>query len=245
MFSDIEGLPSLAMSTTDGDMGAITSVDFSAFTGPVSVTKDELTAILADATDSTCQSDQGSVYVVSEDFAITSNVMICNVAIIAPKIDVGSGVTLRDIALIAGDPGNTNNELVVGADISLGSDYNIERVLLASRNRIQLGGSGIMGDPLSCDSAYSPPSVQLFALENVNVGSVTTIYNADIAANGDVNMGSNLAVNLNGTGTTIQANGNIFVASDGTFGACAQDILADANSEDEAESEFTALRVVN
>ena len=61
----------------------------------------------------------------------------------------------------------------------------------------------------------------------------------------DVNMGSNLAVNLNGTGTTIQANGNIFVASDGTFGACAQDILADANSEGETDSEFTVLRVVN
>ncbi len=62
--------------------------------------------------------------------------------------------------------------------------------------------------------------------------SGTSIFNGDLVAAGNVTLGSEAQVNLTGNGTTIQALGDITVQSDGTFGACPEDIIDDATDEE-------------
>ena len=77
----------------------------------------------------------------------------------------------------------------------------------------------------------------------MNVGSDSVIFNGDIVSAGDLIMGSNLDVSLTGTGTTVQSLGNVTVESNGKFGGCPEEIIADANNEDPDTA--VVLRIVN
>ncbi len=154
-----------------------------------------------------------TTYIIDGTAAITSDADLSNLVIIADKIDIGSGVTLTDMVLVANDSDTPN------ANISVGSDYIIDNIVLAARNRISLGSWGTMGGGL-CDGA-NQKTVQILAEENVVIASDTTISNSEVLAGNDVDMGSNNAINLTGDGATIQAINNIWLASDGDFGACA------------------------
>ncbi len=153
-----------------------------------------------------------TTYIISGTATITAD--LSNLVIIANKIDVGSGVILTDMVLVATDsssPGSFN--------INLGSEFDIDRIVLASYNGIEFGSWGIMGGGL-CDGA-NEKTVQVLAKENIEIASNTTISNAEILAGIDVNLQSNNAVNLTGNGATIQAINDIRLASDGDYGACA------------------------
>ena len=157
---------------------------------------------------------QDTAYVVDGTAQILSGTTLCNVVIIAPKIDVGSQVTLRDVILIANDPDTP------GANISVNSDYDIDHVVLAARNNIDLQSDGTMGGAY-CDSGGV--TVQIYAGKDVNIQSNTTVSNTQILAEGNVGNRSKKAVRLTGNGATIQAKNNIWVASIGDFGACPND----------------------
>ena len=154
-----------------------------------------------------------TTYIIDGTATITSGANLSNLVIIADKIDVGSGVTLTDMVLVANDSDTAN------ANISFGADYIIDNIVLAADNRIQLGSVGVMGGGL-CDG-NNEKTVQIMAKENVLIASDTTISNAEILAGNDVDMGSNNAINLTGDGATIQAINDIWLASDGNYGACA------------------------
>lgn len=154
---------------------------------------------------------QNIVYIVDGTASITSGATVCNVVIIADKIDIASGVTLRNVTLIANDTDIPN------ANISFGDSYDIDNVVVAAKNRVQFASWGEMGGD-ACNETGT--TVEVYAGEDVYIASNTTISNAAILAEGDVDMGSNNAINLTGNGATIQARSDIYVASDGIFGAC-------------------------
>ena len=156
--------------------------------------------------------EQNTVYIVDGTASVTSDATLCNVVIVADKIDIASGVTLRNVTLIANDSSDVFN-----ANISFGATFDIDNVVVAARNRVQFSSGGQMGGD-ACIETYT--TVEVYAGENVYIASNTTISNAAILAQGDVDMGSNNAINLTGNGATVQAGNDIFVASDGTFGAC-------------------------
>ena len=158
--------------------------------------------------------EQDFVYISDGTASITSDATVCNVVIIADKIDVASGVTLRNVTLIANDTDTAN------ANISFGADFDIDNVVLAAKNRVQFGSLGEMGGD-ACNELGT--TVGIYAGEDVFIASNTTISNAAILAEGNVDMGSNNAINLTGNGATIQAKNNIWVASDGYYGACPND----------------------
>ena len=247
MFPNIQDVPSMTTPlSTDSDLGAITSVDFSAFTSPpVAVTQADLDDIFADATAETCQTQQGGVYILTDTADLPSDKKICNVVINAGTVTAGSGITLDNVALVAGDSGNTTNEAIIGADISFGSNYSINHVLLVARDKVTLGGGvgSSMGDASSCGG--SVPTVQLFALGDLFIASDVAIFNGDIVAAGSVNLGSNAEVNLTGNGTTIQALGDITVQSNGQFGACPEELIADANDDSVDPNTATVYRLVH
>ncbi len=231
----------LPLDPDDPAFGAITAIDLTGFSDAETVTKDELAAYFADATEDTCQSLQNEVYVVSgNDSADFGNVKICNVVIIASKITTGT-VTLDNVALIAGDPDNETNNPIEGANVELGTGSSFNNVLLAARGTVSVGKGAVLGDPESCGGEF--PTIQLFALNEMKVGSDSVIFNGDIVSAGDLLMGSNLDVSLTGTGTTVQTLGNITVQSDGKFGGCPEDIIADANEED-PDATGVVLRLV-
>ncbi len=156
--------------------------------------------------------EQNTIFIVDGTASITSGATVCNVVIIADKIDIASGVTLRNVTLIANDSSDVFN-----ANISLGGDFDIDNVVVAAMNRVQFASWGEMGGD-ACNETGT--TVEVYAGENVYIASNTTISNAAILAEGDVDMGSNNAINLTGNGATIQARNDIYVASDGIFGAC-------------------------
>ncbi len=233
MFPAIENLPSMRepLTSTAGGLGAITSIDLSAYSltfEPAAGTYGPETHLPADFFDqldpvTRCQTRQGGVYEVDGTVDLGSNNKICNVVIIADKITSGSGTAFRNVALIA------RNSVVDGANIDLGPNFKLNRVLLAARNNISLGSDGEMGDRNSCGSIAR--GVQIFALNDLSVQSGNTIFDADLVSGRDVRMGANLQVNLAGNGTAIQALRNIFIAGNGTYGACPESILADASEE--------------
>ena len=236
MFPAAEDLPSLTSPlSTDGDLGAITALDLSAFSSEVQNVMPLPVDFQAGSNQTTCQDMQSGVYVVDEVVNIDSGMKICNVVIIANKITAGADVTLENVALIAKDPA------VTGANIDFAARYKFNHVLLAARNGINLQTDGTIGDPESCGG--TAPTVQMFAGENLELQSGTNIFNGDLTAAGSVTLGSEALVNLTGNGTTIQALGDITVQSNSTFGGCPEDIIADANEE---EPEIAViLRLVN
>ena len=157
---------------------------------------------------------QDFVYIVDGTASITSDATVCNVVIIADKIDVASGVTLRDVTLIANDTDIPN------ANISFGDTFDIDHVVVAAKNRVQFSSWGEMGGD-ACNELGT--TVGIYAGEDVFIASNTTVSNAAILAERNVDMGSNNAINLTGNGATIQAKNNIWVASDGFYEACPED----------------------
>lgn len=243
MFPNIGDLPSMTLPLDPDDpaFGAITAIDLTGFSDAETVTKDELAAYFADATEDTCQTRRNKVYVVSgNDSADFGNVKICDVVIIASKITTGT-VTLDNVALIAGDPDNETNNPIEGANVELGTGSSFNNVLLAARGTVSVGKGAVLGDLESCGGEF--PTIQLFALDEMKVGSDSVIFNGDIVSAGDLLMGSNLDVSLTGTGTTVQSLGNVTVQSDGKFGGCPEDIIADANADDPEIA--VILRLVN
>ena len=151
-----------------------------------------------------------TTYIVHGEATIDS--YVSNIVVIADKISVDADI---DHAVLIAKP--PSPELIDGANIDIGSWVDMDYIVLAAYNRINLGSSGSLGGGL-CDGVGV--TVQVFAKEDVVFQSDIDISNAQIAAGRDVNMESNNAINLTGDGATIQAIGDIKLQSTGTYGAC-------------------------
>ncbi len=174
-------------------------------------------------------------YVVVGIADISSWSAMCDVAIIADKITIGSHSQLDNVLLISRDYDWAlveNPEFHAGANIEIGSYVTMDNIILASHGDISLGSNATLGGEL-CDS--NSTSIQIYASNDVTFQSNPSISNAEIASGHDVNMGTDLSVNLNGTGATIQAENDVTVQSNGTFGACPAE--QDQAGEGEGEGE--------
>ena len=123
--------------------------------------------------------------------------------VIDGKVDINSWRTLDNIVIVASE------------GISIGSNYSTKNSIIASRQRVQMGSWGFIGQAGFCDSGEG--AVAILAEENVLVGSNTDIHGGQIVAGQMADLGSN---KISAHGLAVQAVNDVKLGSELLIEGC-------------------------
>ena len=128
--------------------------------------------------------------------------------VINGKVDITSDRILNNVVIIA------------NGDISIGSDYQITNTIIAAKpgdgtGRVQMGSFGTLGDATYCTSGFG--TVEILAIENILIGSNTSIFGGQIIAGNDADLGSN---EISVAGLSVQSVNDIKIGSEHNMSGC-------------------------